>query len=217
MNLAGLEPGAKVKVQETYIISKDLPLSDYYCMVHADSKKTVDETNETNNFSTYGYKIKVLAKAYTDVFVADLSFTKQNTLAGKSIKLMYQMGNNNESSAAGVTVCAVLSADNKVSVAGIKSGKDIIIGEKFYELIESGAQNTFFEDEANTSFRLLLITLLESILWVWLPIVNRCSRTTQSKPTTIRLRRISSTSSTRRAVVLKTNGSPTVPKGSQCR
>ncbi|HIA00789.1 MAG TPA: hypothetical protein EYN66_02565, partial [Myxococcales bacterium] len=148
MNLAGLEPGAKVKVQETYIISKDLPLSDYYCMVHADSKKTVDETNETNNFSTYGYKIKVLAKAYTDVFVADLSFTKQNTLAGKSIKLMYQMGNNNESSAAGVTVCAVLSADNKVSVAGIKSGKDIIIGEKFYELIESGAQNTFFEDEA---------------------------------------------------------------------
>ena len=132
-----LQPGEEVSFIKVVTIAGDMPLLDYFCIARIDHESKVAETDEGNNLAVSEKKVNITAKAYTDVWVSDVTFSPESHVveAGGVLKVHYALGNKNVSSAAGLTVCAVLSVDDKVSASEAKSKKDIVIGQTVIPVI----------------------------------------------------------------------------------
>ena len=156
LSLAGGEVATAVKTAVT--IPGDMPLQEYHCIVKLDPDDEIIETDEGNNFGLFEQKVSVQSKAFTDVYVKNVSFSPAGgQFAGKQIKVTYELGNDNSSTAAGVKMCVVLSVDNKTSTGDAKSGKDVLISEE--SITELKPDKKLTEEEIPQKIRTVKATL----------------------------------------------------------
>jgi hypothetical protein len=97
------------------------------------------EMDESNNMMSHDEKMTVTSKAYTDIFSQNVSFSPTTQYAGDTIKVTYSLGNNDISTAAGVSICVALSTDPTFSVSGVKNGSDVVISQFTVPEIKSGS------------------------------------------------------------------------------
>ena len=140
-NQPGLEPGITAEKTAVVTIPSDMPLQEYFCIVKLDPADEITEKEEGNNFAKHEAKVTVTAKAYTDVFVQSVSLLAPVAQkAGWPIKVQYEVGNADQSTAAGVKICVVLSADQKTSASEVKSGTDILLGSRIVQQLKPGTK-----------------------------------------------------------------------------
>ncbi len=145
---AGLALGEERSVTAVLKISNEIPLKDYFCFVKVDDGDVLDEIDESNNIRKSDQKVTIASKAFTDVYAKAVTHTPLTQKAGQTIDMGYTLGNQNTSTAAGVTVCAVLSQDDKIQVADITSKKDIIIASEIIAELRPDSKLTPEEKEA---------------------------------------------------------------------
>ncbi|MFT5432190.1 MAG: hypothetical protein ACI9OJ_002888, partial [Myxococcota bacterium] len=155
----GVGPGEVVTVQTVVEIPGDLPLTDYYCIVKIDSDDDVAELDESNNFGLFDQQVTVLSKAKTDVYVTDVTFSPVVQEAGAPFKVTYRLGNNDFSTAAGVTMCIVLSEDDKISASSAKNGSDYLIHTELLSQIKPDNKLTAEEKIEQLAGRTVKTTL----------------------------------------------------------
>jgi len=138
-NQEAVQPGQTVTVSQVVSIPSDMPLSEYWCIVKVDVSGDIVEMDESNNMMSHDEKMTVTSKAYTDIFSQNVSFSPTTQYAGDTIKVTYSLGNNDISTAAGVSICVALSTDPTFSVSGVKNGSDVVISQFTVPEIKSGS------------------------------------------------------------------------------
>jgi len=138
-NQAAVEAGQTVTVTEVVTIPSDMPLSDYWCIVKLDVSGSIAELEESNNFAVNEEKVTVTSKAFTDIFVQNVSFTPSIQEAGEIVKVTYDVGNNDISTAAGIKICVAFSTDPSFSISGVNNGSDVLVHEVILAEVPGGS------------------------------------------------------------------------------
>ncbi|MFT7580759.1 MAG: hypothetical protein ACI9MR_002432 [Myxococcota bacterium] len=141
-----LLPGEEVVVQELIPISNQLPVLPHYVGAILDPNGFLTECDENNNNAQFESQVSISAVASVDVEVGAVVYHPTSVTAGETIKVESRLTNDGTSGATAFRIGVVLSPDANISVAGIRSGADIVIHSLAVSSIDAEGTLDLLED-----------------------------------------------------------------------